>query len=124
MTVEEMLRRSKIKSELTEQKRQELRDSMSWLNVKQLDMIDEIITTFGTSGLRKEKMTKIALKDDPVDHDFSLPIGLNHSVQDQGLTFDSFYNISTYRKENHGSWRVENTAELFVNRLISAFNIK
>jgi hypothetical protein len=116
MTVEEI--------KLTEQKRQELKMSMSWLNVKQLDMIDEIITTFGTSGLRKEKMTKIALKDDSVNYDFSLPNGLRHSVQDQGLTFHSFYNISTYRKENHGSWRVENTAELFVNRLIEAFNIK
>jgi|DEB0MinimDraft_12_1074336.scaffolds.fasta_scaffold93125_2 hypothetical protein len=115
MTVEEI--------KLTEQKRQDLRDNLRYLNAKQLDMIDEIIKTFGTSSLQKGKMTDIALKDDSVSYDCALPNGLNHSVQDLGLTFESFYNISTYRKENHGSWRVENTAELFVNRLAEVFHI-
>lgn len=115
MTVEEI--------KLTEQKRQELRDNLRYLNAKQLDMLDEIIKTFGTHNLQKGNMTKIALKDDSVSYDCALPNGLNHSVRDLGLTFESFYNISTYRNENNGCWRVENTAELFVNRLAEAFDI-
>jgi len=111
-----------IESDL-EQKKHDLRGSMEWLNIDQLEMIDEIIKTFGTNGLRKGIFTDMAMKDNKTNYDYALPLGLKRDAEDLGMAFENFYNVATYRSENHNCMRIENTAELFVNRLIEAFRI-
>lgn len=111
-----------IESDL-EQKKHDLRRSMEWLNIDQLEMIDEIIKTFGTNGLRKGIFTDMAMKDNKTNYDCALPLGLKRDAEDLGMAFENFYNVATYRSENHNCMRIENTAELFVNRLIEAFRI-
>ena len=111
-----------IESDL-DQKKQDLIKTMEYLNLDQLKMIDEIIKTFGTHALSKGSFTDIAMKGNATNYDCALPIGLMRDAEDLGMTFESWYNVATYRSENHNSMKIENTAELFVNRLAEVFRI-
>ena len=104
-----------------ENKKQELIKSMEWLDIDQLEMIDEIIKSFGGRCLSKGSFTDIAMKGNETNYDCGLPLGLDRDVKDLGMAFESWYNVATYRSENHNCLRIENTAELFVNRLAEVF---
>tara|TARA_B110000046_G_C12953862_1_gene381377 strand:+ start:938 stop:1327 length:390 start_codon:yes stop_codon:yes gene_type:complete len=108
-----------------EQKKHDLRRYMEFLNEDQLDMINNIIKTFFMrNGIGKGSFVDLAMKGNETNFDIALPLGLERDAKHLGMTFDKFYNISTYRSENHNCMRIENTAELFVNRLIKVFTTK
>ena len=112
-----------IESDL-EQKKHDLRRYMEFLNEDQLDMINNIIKTFSIRhGIRKGSFVDLAMKGNETNFDIALPLGLERDAKHLGMTFEKFYNVATYRSENHNCMRIENTAELFVNRLIEAFRI-
>ena len=107
-----------------EQKKHDLRRSMEWLNIDQLEMIDEIIKAFAHDGMRKGIFTDMAMKGNETNYDCALPLSLKRDAEDLGITLENFFNVATYRSENHNCMKIENTAELFVNRLVKAFRIQ